>query len=151
MLDGLHDCDVTERWVADVRRGDLPEPSGRAWTLDLSSERPLHPGRLMSSLQRLGGGPHRSRGCFWLPSRPGHACAWDGAGGLVSIGFSREWRLESPLTRLVVTGVDRTPDDIATAFHHCLLTDAEIADRGLYWEVGEDGFEPWLGDIRSAA
>ena len=29
------------------------------------------------------------------------------------------------------------------------LLDAELAERGRYWEVASDGLEPWLGPVRS--
>ena len=121
------------------------------WRLDLRSDRPLHPGRLLTEIETIGGGPRRSRGCFWLPSRPGDVCVWDGAGGQVSIGHLSSWGLKDPLTRIVVTGLDDGAADIRAAFDACLLSDTEIAHRGTFWEVGEDGLEPWLGPIRRAA
>ncbi len=153
LVDGsLHDHRRTEQWVDVVRRGRLPDLVGRdVWRLDLRSDRPLHPGRLLAEIEAIGGGPRRSRGCFWLPSRPGDVCVWDGAGGQVSIGHSSSWGLKDPLTRIVVTGLDDGADDIRTAFEACLLSDTEISHRGTFWEVGEDGLEPWLGPIRRAA
>ncbi len=142
----------TERWVDVVRRYSLPDvESEEVWRLDLQSDRPLHPGRLLAEIQRLGGGPRRSRGCFWLPSRPGDVCVWDGAGGQVSIGTASPWGLRDPLTRIVVTGLDDGAEEIREAFESCLLSDVEIKHRGTFWEVAEDGLEPWLGPIRRAA
>lgn len=149
---GVHDCEASDAWVAEVRRGQLAAGEGAAWVLDVRSDRPLHPGRLQQFVELLGGGPHRSRGCFWLPTRPHQVCVWDGAGGQVSIGSRDEtWGSEQPLTRIVVVGLDDGRDALAAAFRACLLTDAELADRGPYWEVFEDGFESWLGPIRRAA
>lgn len=157
LVDGAHLHAVTEAWVDVVRRGDLPRyDSPHVWTLDLRSDRPFHPDRLLESIERIGGGPRRSRGSFWLPSRPGDVCVWDGAGGQLSVGTASPWGASRPLTRIVVHGlVDgalaSSPDDVQAAFAHCLLTDEEMAERGPYWEVVEDGLEPWLGDIRRAA
>ncbi|MFT4187698.1 MAG: GTP-binding protein [Aeromicrobium sp.] len=148
----LHQHARTERWVDVVRRGPLPPlASDHVWRLDLRSPRPLHPGRLLDSIESVGGGPRRSRGCFWLPTRPGTICAWDGAGGQLSIGTASPWGRGAPLTRLVVTGMDDEREAVAEAFHRCLLSDVEQADRGMYWEVAHDGLEPWLGDISRAA
>lgn len=152
LADGVHDCEASEAWIADVRRRELPAATGAAWVLDVHSDRPLHPDRLQQFVHLLGGGPHRSRGCFWLPTRPHQICVWDGAGGQVSIGHHGEfWAEDPPITRIVVTGLDDGRDAIAAAFKACLLTDAELADRGPYWEAFEDGYESWLGPIRRVA
>lgn len=152
LMGGLHRQETTESWVAEVRRGKLPTARGEhVWTLDLSSPRPLHPERLYAVIEELGGGPRRSRGCFWLPSRPGEICAWDGSGGQLSIGTAGGWGGSRPLTRIVVTGLDDGAQEVRTTFEHCLLTDAEMRVRGTIWEVTKDGFEPWLGDISRVA
>lgn len=139
----------SEDWVAVVRRDPLPDAvSGAAWVLDFRSDRPFHPDRLQQTIAVLGGGPRRSRGCFWLPSRPAQVCQWDGAGGMLSIGHCDHWDEHGPLTRIVVVGMDDGREQLAEAFRSCLLTDHELAERGPYWEVMDDGFEPWLGPVR---
>lgn len=156
LLSGLRDHEVAEAWAAEVRRGPLPHhvPEG-TWRIELRSDRPLHPSRLNDHVEVLGSHQHRARGCFWLASRPGEVCVWDGAGGHLSIGAVGTWRSsESPMTRIVVTGLrgeQADPELIREAFEACLLTDAELAERGPYWEVASDGLEPWLGSIRHAA
>ncbi|WP_298132370.1 GTP-binding protein [Micropruina sp.] len=149
LLPGVHRHDHSEDWVQAVRRGPLPtRTDGKAWVLDFSSERPFHPERLQQRIEALGRGHRRSRGCFWLPSRPTQVCRWDGAGGMVSIGPEHVWDEAGPLTRIVIVGVDDDREKLAEAFHSCLLTDAELAERGRYWEVASDGLEPWLGPVR---
>ncbi|MFT4217125.1 MAG: GTP-binding protein [Micropruina sp.] len=149
LLAGVHLFEYSEKWVAVVRREPLPVPTaGDAWVLDFRSERPFHPDRLQRTIEVLGGGPRRSRGCFWLPSRPSQVCQWDGAGGMLSIGPCDHWDEHGPLTRIVVVGLDDGRDELAEAFRSCLLTDRELAERGPYWEVLDDGFEPWLGPVR---
>lgn len=145
---GVHDHEAAEEWVAVVRRAPLPRSGGEdAWVLDINSDRPFHPDRLQQTIVLLGRGERRSRGCFWLPSRPTQVCQWDGAGGMVSIGPADRWDGTGPLTRIVVVGVDEGRDQLAEAFAACLLTDDELAERGRYWELDSDGFEPWLGPI----
>lgn len=150
---GLHRPKDTEAWVAEVRRYGLPELSaGPVWRLDLRSDRALHPERLHDHVEVLGGGPRRSRGCFWLPTRSSSICMWDAAGGQVSVGAINRWRPgEAPMTRLIVHGLDDGYDEIVACFEHCLLTDTELASRGTFWEQSTDGLEPWLGPIRHAA
>jgi G3E family GTPase len=147
--------EAVEAWVAEVRRGALPPmPVAGAWRLDLCSDRPFHPLRFQDELPILGGGPRRSRGCFWLPTRPDAVCVWDGAGGQASVGSTRPWGRESPLTRITVIGIDDDPagrDELVAAFHRCLLTDDELATRGRSWAESWDGLEPWLGPIEHVA
>ena len=124
--------------------------AGAAWTVELRSDRPFHPGRLMANLEGLGGGARRSRGCFWLPTRHDQVCEWDGAGGQLSVGRCEHGTTE-PHTRLLVTGIDDGRAELIALFHACLLTDQEIASRGTIWESRQDGFEPWLGPTRQTA
>ena len=121
------------------------------WTLDLTSSRAFHPGRLQERIEDLGRGAFRARGCFWLPTRPDTLCVWDGAGGQLSIGQAGSWRPQRPSTRLIVTGLypaDRAR--VADAFREVLLTASETtAARG--WAGRSDGFEPWLDEHSTAA
>ena len=157
LVAGVHDHQATERWVDVVRRGPLPEADDEhVWTLDLRTDRPFHPGRLLDSIEAVGGGPRRSRGCFWLPSRPGDVCAWDGAGGQLSIGAARPWGLTDHLTRIVVHGLragqlSSDPEEVRAAFDACLLSDAEARTSGTFWDVDDDGLEPRLGPVREVA
>lgn len=80
-------------WAVARRRTDplllprvgLPDGEG-VWSLSLRSSAPFHPGRLMAGIEDLGCGRIRSRGHFWLPTRPDEICEWDGAGGQLSVG-----------------------------------------------------------------
>ncbi|OUZ10530.1 cobalamin biosynthesis protein CobW [Aeromicrobium sp. PE09-221] len=144
--------DAAEDWVDPMgtRPIGLIE-HGTAWTVELRSERPFHPARLREHIAELGGGPRRSRGCFWLASRPGQTCEWSGAGGQLSVGTALAQPDGPPHTRLLVTGLDDEIDELVTLFHRCLVTDEEIARRGLAWSMADDGFDPWLGPIQRAA
>lgn len=143
---------AAESWVAEVRRAPgRPAAHDDVWTVDLHSALPLHPERLLEAIELIGGGPRRSRGCFWLPSRPGEICGWQGAGGQLSVGSVGSWGLSKPVTRITVTGLDDDADDIRQAFQRCLLTEREADSRGTRWTVTQDGFEPWLGPITRVA
>ncbi|MEE9965926.1 MAG: GTP-binding protein [Propionicimonas sp.] len=148
LLVGPHHHESSEDWVQVIRREPLTGVSTEAaWQLDLSSDRPFHPERLRQRIEDLGRGRRRSRGCFWLPTRPNQVCQWDGAGGMVSIGVADDWSEGDQLTRIVVVGTDAGREELAHAFEDCLLTDQEVAERGRYWEVNTDGMEPWLGPV----
>lgn len=143
--------DEAEDWVDPTFSGAFdPIEIGEVWTVELRSDRPFHPDRLMENLEGLAGDARRSRGCFWLPTRPDTICQWDGAGGQLSVGPCHHGTTETH-TRLIVTGIDDGRDSLLALFEHCLLTDDELATRGVIWESDQDGFEPWLGPVRLAA
>ncbi|PVG81897.1 cobalamin biosynthesis protein CobW [Nocardioides gansuensis] len=148
LTDRLHQHAATAAWTEPARTGRLPRVMAEGvWQVDLRSERPFHPERLLESLDVLGTGAHRSRGCFWLPSRPDRVLHWDGAGGQLSVGACGTWGSRAPFTRIVVTGVGVAPPQLRPGFGDLLLR----SDETTGWQVAEDGFEPWLGPIRRVA
>lgn len=154
LLAGVHQHAATEAWVTEVPEGPSRQSeSEHTWRLDLVSEVPLHPQRLHHHIEALGGGRFRTRGCFWLATRPDQIGAWMGAGGLLSIGVSGSWGRSRPFTRLLFTGTqaDDVRADLVAAFTRSLLTDAELRTRGPRWETATDGLEPWLGPTTRVA
>lgn len=118
------------------------------WTLDLTSDRPFHPARLLDRIEDLGSGALRARGCFWLPSRPGEICIWDGAGGQLSIGEAGPWETCPAHTHLVVTGVEADDAErVRQAFEAVLLSEAEVPTALARWAGHPDGLEPRLGGV----
>lgn len=147
LADGIHNHPETEDWVSPVGAVNNLAPAGEGvWTLDFRSERPFHPHRLRERIATLGGGARRSRGCFWVPSRPAQVCQWDGAGGMLSIGSFDHWSGKAPFTRIVVVGTDDGREELVEALTSCLATDDEMR-RGDVWQVAGDGLEPWLGPL----
>jgi G3E family GTPase len=152
LVAGRHQHKQAFGWSTPALDVELaPLGHSRAWRLDLSSPRPFHPERLVDQIERLGTGRHRSRGCFWLPTRPESALEWSGAGGQLSIGSYSTWTRRPPRTRLVFTGLGTAPADLVAAFEDLLVTAKEARLDQRHWDVPEDGLEPWLGDIRDVA
>ncbi|WP_341926566.1 GTP-binding protein [Nocardioides psychrotolerans] len=148
----LHRHGETLAWSSPVRRDAVPHvDSPLVWAQSLTSRRPFHPGRLLDRLEELGGGRHRSRGCFWLPTRPGRALVWDGAGGQLSIGHGEPWGRRTPHTRIDLAGVGVAPSHLQHSFDDLLLARSDAPVGAGTWDVAEDGFEPWLGPIRVVA
>jgi len=144
----VHEPTLTRAWTDPLRSAALPPLEGSGiWRVDLRSERALHPARLLDGLEQLGSGRHRSKGCFWLPSRPDQAVVWAGAGGQVSVGNGPLWGRTPRQSRLVITGVGTAPAHLESAFASMQLEPGEeLALPSAY-----DGFEPWLGPIRDVA
>ena len=113
--------------------------------MTLSTERPFHPWRLHRRLADLGGGRHRSRGHFWLPTRPFTACVWNGAGGQLSIGPLDDWHGVLPGTRLSFVGVGAGREEVVAAFDEAVVTPDEDSGDLTAWLDVDDDFDPWLG------
>lgn len=146
----LHHHAETLAWSSPgFEQALLPLADEGIWRVDLRAPYPLHPDRLLDELELLGGGRHRSRGSFWLPTRPGRLLVWDGSGGQLSVGDGGPWESRTPRTRLVLTGVGAAPAGLREVFEGLLLRPDEAADGR--WRVSHDGFEPWLGEIRDVA
>jgi G3E family GTPase len=126
-----------------VQAPDAPDAHG-VWSLDLLSPRPVHPGRFLAGIDELAGGRTRSRGRFHLPTRPGRVGVWDGAGRQLSIGDGGRWRIGTPSTRLVFTGVADDRARVVQAFARMLMTDAELATAARPRRA-DDGLDAWLG------
>jgi G3E family GTPase len=142
----------TSAWCSPLPHAAIPPlTAGHAWRLELSSPRAFHPDRLLDQIESLGGGRHRSRGCFWVPTRPELILEWAGAGGQLSIGPHGTWGRRAPQTRLVLTGLGPTPTELVRAFEDLLVATDESHSEQPRWTVLEDGLEPWLGDIRDVA
>lgn len=120
------------------------------WTLDLRTDRPFHPERLLHDVQRLGSPPVRSRGRFHVPSRPDTLCVWDGAGGQLSIGAAGPWGRRTPDTRIVVTGTGDEAPALREAFADLVLSEAEVRRGYGPWLGRPDVLAPWLGARSSA-
>ena len=147
----LHDHARSRAWTDPLRTGALPQrPHSGVWTLDLRSHAAFHPERLLTDLESLGGGHHRSRGCFWLPTRPEQSLVWDGAGGQLSIGNGQPWGRRTPMTRIVITGVGSPLGHLEAAFERLLMSPTDASKKHA-WQVYSDGFEAWLGPVRDDA
>lgn len=158
-VDGLHRLALDETLrlrydphAAERRTDPLRAPRRRrptvngVWTMDLHTDRPFHPERLLDRIQDLGSGRTRSRGVFWVPTRPDSVCVWDGVGGQLRIGELGPWGAHRPGTRLTFTGIGSGAPSLRKAFTDVVLSDEEH-HRGLAaWLGRTDVLAPWLGD-----
>lgn len=123
---GRHDRRTTpaqRRRLADLVVGACPPTCGVA-TVQWSSDRPLHSGRLADALPDLVRGVVRSHGRIWLADRPAHQVAWESAGATLSFGDPAPWR-GVPACELVLTGVDLDAAALVARLQGCLATPEE--------------------------
>ncbi|MCM2463893.1 GTP-binding protein [Pseudomonas sp. CG7] len=162
-------------WLQELRGEHVPETEeyGIASTA-YRARRPFHPQRFFSFIDRPwpNGKLLRSKGFFWLASKPEEAGSWSQAGGLMRHGFAgRWWRFvpknqwpqdeESTATimknwlattgdcrqELVFIGQDIDFAELTAELDDCLLTDAEMALGAESWRLLPDPCGPWHEEV----
>ncbi|GAB3213377.1 GTP-binding protein [Marinactinospora endophytica] len=140
--------------------------SGRVRTVTWRRRRPMDPGRLHAALDELVAAGLRSRGRFWLASRPDTVLLWDAGGGALAIEPAGPWlaalpegawELASEARRaaarmdwdpetgdrgqcLSFTGIDLDEERLVALLDACLLTDEEMGEPGGPWTRHTDPF-----------
>ncbi|KJZ36585.1 MULTISPECIES: zinc metallochaperone GTPase ZigA [Pseudomonas] len=158
-------------WLQELRGEHVPETEeyGIASTA-YRARRPFHPQRFFSFIDRpwTNGKLLRSKGFFWLASKPLDAGSWSQAGGLMRHGFAGRWWRFVPKTQwpqdeestagimenwsaatgdcrqeLVFIGQNIDFAQLTAELDDCLLTDAEMALGAEGWRALHDPFGPW--------
>lgn len=156
----------TERGLRGLLVGtDEPTALCGVSSVVFGSRRPLHPARLEAALDDLTDRVLRSRGHFWLASRPDLVMSWESTGTPI-IGPVSGWLADLPdehwsevdalrraaaslgwdpyygdrHSRLVFIGLDLDAGRLHEVLHGCLLTDAELADGEEAWRRLPDPF-----------
>jgi len=158
-------------WLQELRGTHLPETEeyGIA-SFVYRARRPFHPQRFYEYLHQSGwdnGTLLRSKGFFWLASRPEWAGQWSQAGGMMQHGCAGRWWAAVPKTEwpqdytddilaqwqdpygdcrqeLVFIGQNIRFEQVAAELDNCLLTDAELAQGPAIWQTYPDEFPVWL-------
>lgn len=167
---GLFDLERASRapgWVSELNGDHVPETDEYGISsLVFRADRPFHPVRLWglisAGFEQDGLGTIlRTKGFFWLATRPLMTGLWSQAGPVArfepagvwdpadghSLGYSSEDLEQSeplePRQELVFIGTELRHTEMETALRSCLLTDDELACA---WEKFEDPFPEW--DVR---
>ncbi|KKA07915.1 4-hydroxytetrahydrobiopterin dehydratase [Pseudomonas ogarae] len=162
-------------WLQELRGEHVPETEeyGIASTA-YRARRPFHPERFFSFIDRPwpNGKLLRSKGFFWLASKPEEAGSWSQAGGLMRHGFAGRWWRFVPKNQwpqdeestaaimknwlaatgdcrqeLVFIGQDINFSQLTAELDACLLTDAEMALGAENWRLLPDPFGPWHEEV----
>jgi G3E family GTPase len=162
-------------WLQELRGEHVPETEeyGIASTA-YRARRPFHPQRFFSLIDCAwtNGRLLRSKGFFWLASKPEEAGSWSQAGGLMRHGFAGRWWRFVPKDQwpedsqstadimknwlpatgdcrqeLVFIGQNIDFVRLAAELDACLLTDAEMAQGVEAWRQLPDPFGPWHDEV----
>jgi G3E family GTPase len=127
--------------------------------------RPFHPQRLQPFLEADWPGLLRSKGFFWLASRPDEAGYWSQAGALLTVEEAGPWGEEEtrdtktrdtgsfddevavtlgvPRQELVFIGIDLPQALMIEELDAALLTEAELALGAKQWRTFRDELPEW--------
>lgn len=145
-------------WIKELSGQHTPETeeygiSSFAYRRD----RPFHPERFSQCIQGDWPGVVRSKGFFWLASRPRIAGSWSQAGGSCRTEPAGFWAAAADDGRLissqvapisgkqeiVLIGIGMDQHALTAMLDSCLLTDAELASGEENWKLYRDPFAPW--------
>jgi len=164
-------------WLAELRGEHVPESETYGiGSLVYRARRPFHPQRFWNLVHGEWDDILRSKGFFWLASRPEFAGSWSQAGGASRHGAAglwwsavpREHWPEEPEHRaqieknfvgdwgdcrqeLVFIGIGLDESAIRRNLDACLLTDAEMALGAKAWAKLPDPFPRWAVDAEQEA
>lgn len=168
---GLFDFEKAKEapgWMAEMRGEHIPETIEYGLgSFVFRSRRPFHPGRFFALIHEEWPGVIRSKGFFWLATRPQWVGEWSQAGGACRFGVIGRWwaeqdqedwpedatlraRIEADWDpelgdrrqEIVVIGT-KEREDMRERLEACLLSDEEMALGIEGWARFEDPFPSW--------
>jgi len=139
------------------------------------ARRPFHPERFWDFIESEWPGVVRSKGFFWLASRPTYVGSWSQAGGVCRHGAMGLWWAAVPKSywpqdpeslqsieedwdpqvgdarqELVLIGIDMDEAALRARLDACLLTDAEMSQGPEAWHRFKDPFPAWQHEAELA-
>ena len=132
-------------WDEELAGGHTPETEEYGiGSLTFTADRPFHPERLDSALSQLNR-LLRSKGFFWLASRPDLAAIWSQAGPNLSFEPGAHWTSLDlpPGQEIVFIGIRLDRPHVRDLLNSALLTDAELAAGPHAWRQYRDPFPSW--------
>ncbi|UZP73466.1 GTP-binding protein [Candidatus Paraluminiphilus aquimaris] len=160
-------------WLAEIRGEHVPETEEYGISsFSYQARRPFHPEKFFAFLHGTEryGKLLRSKGYFWLATRPEFAGQWSQAGGIARYGFGGMFWSAVPRSRwpddpeylasieksweepfgdmrqeLVFIGQGLDEPSVRSALDDCLLNDEEMFAGRQFWETLPDPFPVWEG------
>jgi len=168
---GLFDIEKAKEapgWMAEMRGAHIPETEEYGLgSFVFRSRRPLHPARFFALIHEEWPGVIRSKGFFWLATRPEWLAEWSQAGGACRFGVvgkwwaaqaKEEWPEEDEARRrieadwdpelgdrrqeIVIIGTEER-EEMRARLEACLLSDEEMRLGREAFRHFEDPFPPW--------
>ncbi len=162
-------------WLKEMRGEHVPETEEYGISsFSYTARRPFHPQKFYDFLhsRALQGRLIRSKGYFWLASRPEFAGQWSQAGGMARYGFAGMfWKAVPPdrwpddeeyldairanwvepfgdmRQELVFIGQNLDRDQVMRTLDDCLLSEEEVLAGRAYWQQLPDPFPAWEEDV----
>ena len=158
-------------WLKEMRGEHIPETEEYGiGSFCYEARRPFHPDKFHEFLHNTKqyGKLIRSKGFFWLATRPEYAGQWSQAGGIARYGFAglfwkavpeKDWPEDEEYLasiknqwvepfgdmrqELVFIGQGLDQEKMTQRLDECLLTEEEVLKGREYWETLKDPFPVW--------
>ena len=158
-------------WLKEMRGEHVPETEEYGISsFSYEARRPFNPEKFYNFLHNTKqyGKLIRSKGYFWLATRPQYAGQWSQAGGIARYGFAglfwkavpkKDWPTDEEYLEnikktwvepfgdmrqeLVFIGQELQKEKIIAALDDCLLKEEEVLKGRSYWDTLEDPFPAW--------
>jgi G3E family GTPase len=172
MHTGLFDFDQAAEapgWLQELRGEHVPETEEYGISSFVyRARKPFHPQRLWQWFNTEWPGVIRSKGRYWIASRPEFCGTWSQAGAVTRTELAGMWwvatanehwpeddesfnhiksRWEEPYgdrqQELVIIGMQMDKASIENSFDACLLNDEEVAMGIEAWRMLSDPFPKW--------
>lgn len=132
-------------WDEEIADGHAPETEEYGISsMTFRSDRPYHPQRLGDALARTAR-VLRSKGFYWIASRPSIAAIWSQAGPNLVIEPAQYWSNTeiTPGQEIVFIGVKLDREKVHRLLGDAILTDDEVAEGEPAWLAYPDPLPAW--------